>query len=214
MNKEDNSQPLVVTVGNASRVSSYRFVVLACLTVVLWAKGTIFNLYIPFVAFISTTYNQPQVIVVATVLIMQILYTPFSILLSDRIVTTYGLKVAFVLGCVLMQICMLLRCGINNWFYSIILASVIGAAGRPLLMNIPAKLSFNWFTASGRVAATTIALLAANLGGALGNFFPLAFIDDNEKNHAKGKSMIFNASVAEAVVFSSIYLVAVLLTFS
>jgi len=104
-----------------------------------------------------------------------------------------------------MIACLWVRTLINVWVYFINIASVLGALADPLQCNIAAKLAANWFPLEQQVAANTIAAIGSVLGGIIGAFYTLVFIDTTVEDIDEGRSMFFHALLYLAITYTIIY---------
>lgn len=106
-----------------------------------------------------------------------------------------------------MILCMWARVLINSWFYWIIIASIFGGVTSPFTGNIATKISASWFPCDQIVISNTISQLGSALGSALGAFFTLALVDTTDYNVSDAESMIFNALLLQAIVFSILFVI-------
>ena len=90
----------------------------------------------------------------------------------------WGLKYGVLIGIVLTNIGLWLRCLINYSFMWVIIGQTVLAIAQPFTYNAPAKLSANWFGDRERLYSTSVAVNANTLGIAIGYFVPVLFVKD------------------------------------
>ena len=109
-----------------------------------------------------------------------------------------------------------MRTMINYSFSMVVLGSIFLSIAQPLLYNAPAVNSAIWFSPAQRPIATTIGSLASPIGTATGFVFPVLFIYGEEyykepENVLSGHKHVYNASIFEALLFTSLILCALIL---
>lgn len=106
-----------------------------------------------------------------------------------------------------MICCNWIRLLINNWFYFIDIASVVGALVDPLETNIVASVTSAWFPVEQQVGAISVIACAGVLGPVTGSFYSLVYINTNVNNIDDAKRMIYNASLFLAITYTCLYIV-------
>jgi MFS family permease len=136
--------------------------------------------FAPISSLVESTYSTTPLGVNLLSLSFMIVYLPASIF-SVWLMDMYGLRATLIVGA--------FSNAAMNWVkftgayiggptgFTIILAGqCIGAVGQPLILNIPARLSMDWFTQSERDIATVAATMANILGQMAGSLLPALLV--------------------------------------
>jgi len=110
-----------------------------------------------------------------------------------------------------MLICVWLRVLLNVWVYFIDIASIIGALTDPLIVNITAKMTSDWFPIKDQVPAMTLVSLISILGPVAGSFYSLSFLHTEAEKFHHAKDQIFHGVLYMAVTYTIIYAIAFIL---
>lgn len=109
-----------------------------------------------------------------------------------------------------MICCNWIRLLINDWFYFIVIASIIGALVDPLETNIVASVTSSWFPVEQQVGAISVIACAGVLGPVAGSFYSLVFIHTNVDDIHDARRMMFYASLFLAISYTSLYITGIL----
>lgn len=138
----------------------------------------------------------------AVSLVFLILYLPASIL-ATVLMEVRGLRTTLVVGCALDAAGLLVKWGGTlvpashpTTGYALVFAGqVLGALGQPLILNVPARLSMDWFPAHERELGTIAATMSNVVGQMVGSLVPGYVVTD-----ADGLAWMMLAQAAPATL--------------
>jgi MFS family permease len=133
------------------------FVVVACMTQVLWIT------FAPITGPAATFYGKSDLMIGLLSMVFMIVYI-LVVLPAAWAIDTWGFRAAVGLGAVLSAVFALLR-GLFASNYTIVLLSQAGiAVGQPLIIGAITKIAARWFPVRERATASGVGTLALYLG--------------------------------------------------
>jgi MFS family permease len=138
--------------------------------------------FAPISTLVETTFAATAMDVNMLSLSFMIAYLPASIV-SVWIMERYGLRVTLLAGAFTNAAMNWTKFGgvvLGGWngFAIILAGQCIGALGQPLILNIPARLTMDWFPQSERGMATVAATMANVVGQMAGSLLPALLVTD------------------------------------
>jgi len=133
------------------------FVVVACMTQVLWIT------FAPITGAAAAFYGKSDLMIGLLSMVFMIVYI-LVVLPAAWAIDTWGFRAAVGLGAVLSAVFALLR-GLFASNYTIVLLAQVGiAVGQPLVIGAITKIAARWFPARERATASGVGTLALYLG--------------------------------------------------
>jgi cyanate permease len=133
------------------------FVVVACMTQVLWIT------FAPITGAAAAFYGKSDLMIGLLSMVFMIVYI-LVVLPAAWAIDTWGFRAAVGLGAVLSAVFALLR-GLFATNYTIVLLAQVGiAVGQPLVIGAITKIAARWFPVRERATASGVGTLALYLG--------------------------------------------------
>ena len=110
-----------------------------------------------------------------------------------------------------------LRCMLTHSFWFCLLGQTVIAIGQPLIYNLPAKVSAEWFPEGERLFSTMVGVNSSILGVVIGFFLPVTFVtivpsvmplevaDDEYRVRKQIQWMLIMMSVVESALFALLF---------
>ena len=102
-----------------------------------------------------------------------VLFSPLSIWLIE----VRGIRASLLLGVLLQLVGSVLQTYVGDHFSYLVIGQTILTIGQPIIVNMSAKVSANWFPKEERVVSTMTSLIFGQIGGALSFVVQLGFVD-------------------------------------
>ena len=158
---------------------SYRFFILLFFALIVSTNAMMPSCMSSIITNLSAIYQlQISTITWGTALLFFTLY-PFTSLVANYVLDEKGLRISVLIGAITTVIGLWIRTFCDQSFWLIFAGQFLGALGQPFLLNIPPKLSANWFPPNERPISTAIASLVNPIGSGVGLVIAHAFVPND-----------------------------------
>lgn len=134
-----------------------------------------------------------------------IMYIPVNFV-ANYFIDKYGARTGLLIGCVLTIIGLWLRILINKSFIYVLLGTGLSAVAQPFILNMPSKVSAQWFGENERAISTTLGTNANTLGAGIGFIFPGYWVSSTAPTSDQFYQFLFWQALVSSVLLLPVIL--------